>query len=30
MTPQTNADLAALVEALQASLTEERARRARL
>ncbi len=30
MTPQTNADLAALVEALQASLSEERARRARL
>ncbi|HEU4439414.1 MAG TPA: GAF domain-containing protein, partial [Methylomirabilota bacterium] len=30
MTPQTNADLAALVEALQASLVEERARRARL
>jgi GAF domain-containing protein/CheY-like chemotaxis protein/anti-sigma regulatory factor (Ser/Thr protein kinase) len=30
MTPQTNADLAALVEALQASLAEERARRARL
>jgi class 3 adenylate cyclase len=30
MTPQTNADLAALVEALQASLVEERARRGRL
>src|SRR5581483_2110812 len=30
MTPQTDADLAALVEALQASLSEERARRARL
>jgi len=30
MTPQTNADLAALVEALQASLVEERARRARV
>jgi GAF domain-containing protein/CheY-like chemotaxis protein/anti-sigma regulatory factor (Ser/Thr protein kinase) len=30
MTPQTNADLAALVEALQASLAEERARRARI
>src|SRR5262245_14738111 len=30
MTPQPNADLAALVEALQASLAEERARRARI
>jgi len=30
MTPQTNAELTALVEALQASLGEERAKSARL